>query len=151
MRGHRPAPHPGRKQAQRLAVKVRTTLHVARHSEVHVRNVHKCLAANDESHFAHEMRAIPPWHIPRDLEGCGSKPAHTGRVEVRAVAAGRVDAVLYRSMSRAGTPTAKRLDAESVGYLLKVAMRRAREAGCEIRGGMAGLTTLAATVSGRAL
>ncbi len=44
-------------------------------------------------------------------------------------AVGRADTALFRSMSRAGTPTARRLDAESVGYILKAAMRRAREVG----------------------
>lgn len=32
-------------------------------------------------------------------------------------------------MSRAGTPTTRRLDSESVGYILKAALRQAREAG----------------------
>ena len=44
-------------------------------------------------------------------------------------AVGRADTALFRSMSRSGTPTARRLDAESVGYILKAAMRRARDAG----------------------
>ena len=44
-------------------------------------------------------------------------------------AVGRADMALFRSMSRAGTPSARRLDAESVGYILKAAMRQAREAG----------------------
>lgn len=44
-------------------------------------------------------------------------------------AVGRADTALFRSMSRAGSPTTRRLDAESVGYILKAAMRRAREAG----------------------
>ena len=44
-------------------------------------------------------------------------------------AVGRADTALFRSMSRAGTPTARRLDAESVGYILKAALRQAREAG----------------------
>ena len=44
-------------------------------------------------------------------------------------AVGRAVTALFRSMSRAGTPTARRLDAESVGYILKAAMRQARAAG----------------------
>ena len=49
--------------------------------------------------------------------------------KVGRAAVGRADTALFRSMSRADTPTARRLDAESVGYLLKAAMRQARAAG----------------------
>ena len=44
-------------------------------------------------------------------------------------AVGRAEVALFRSLSVNGTPTGRRLDAESVGYILKGAVRQAREAG----------------------
>ena len=44
-------------------------------------------------------------------------------------AVGRAEVALFRSLSVKGTPTGRRLDAESVGYILKGAVRQAREVG----------------------
>ncbi len=44
-------------------------------------------------------------------------------------AVGQAEVALFRSLGVSGTPTGRRLDAESVGYILKNAVRRARAAG----------------------
>jgi integrase len=41
---------------------------------------------------------------------------------------GRPDAALFRALSRVGTPTSRRLDAESVGYILQQTLPHAQAA-----------------------